>query len=305
VESPSLENWLQTHRKLLLGDYANFPFHEQIRTGDPRFKDCFRSTPTFGKPIWRGENEKGVVLLNADFGMGDTIHFFRFVSQVRSRVGRVILRCDEDFGSLFSDCEIVGKEQNLPEFDKIAHMMSLPRILDISKKDISGKQFLAPNETESLNPEFLSVVNKMGFFKVGVCCRGNPFNPRDSFRSMPESFLAELINKTKLMFFSLNKLGLPVSLANSLFDLRKEMSNWNRTAHLIRLMDLIISVDTAVAHLAGAMGKPTWLIVPTENPDWRWGLEGSRTLWYDSVKLYRNQDWSETIDVIAQDLLAL
>jgi len=84
------------------------------------------------------------------------------------------------------------------------------------------------------------------------------------------------------------------------------MLNWNDTAHLISQMTLVITVDTSVAHLAGSMGIPVWLLISTSNPEWRWGLKGSDTFWYDSMKLYRfDQSWENTMDLVAHDFKEL
>lgn len=292
--------WLECHQHLLNGDYDDhWPRHEWIRTGSPEFKDSYQSTPSFGKPIWGGLVEPITLLVNADFGMGDTIHFWRFISQVRRRVSKLFLRCDEDFKTLF-DVEIIGKNEPLPEFDKIIHMMALPHVLDIKKTDLSGEAYLVPNLDKPMDEDFCKFLSTCKSTKVGVCWQGNPFNPRDNIRSVPE--LSSCFDST-CGFFCLNKIG---DVPSNYFDLKAYLTDWNVTAHLVSLLDLVITVDTAIAHLAGALGVPTWLILSNEDLDWRWGREGSSTLWYDSVRIFRRQtDWHEVLCRVRNDLLAL
>jgi hypothetical protein len=300
-----LEKWLERHSQLLNGNYdEGWPSHEDIRTGNPDFKDRFEPTPTFDKPIWDGRRAPFVLLINADFGMGDTIQFWRFVQMAKDRVYFVYVRCDSDFKPLFNKertgIEVIGKEEPLPHFDAIIHMMALPKVLGIKKSDISGKPYISPNDSEPMDRILRSLLSTTRFSKLGMCWQGNPFNPRDHLRSIPDLLVQKYWIWPGTKFFSLNKIG---EIPAEFCDMKPYMRDWNETAHLLQLMDLVITVDTAVAHLSGALGRPTWLIVPTEDPDWRWGREGSETLWYDSVRLYRNRDWEETMNGIAEDIL--
>lgn len=302
-----IDRWLEIHRHLLAGDYDDWwPGHADIRTGDPAYKDRFEPTPTFGRPVWDGSSFDGTLLVNANFGMGDTIQFYRFMPLVRARVGRVILRCDEDFRSLFRDTEVAPSRDPLPEFDQIIHMMALPKVLGVKKADIAGKPYLSPQPCypPGYVADMASTIKAMRSSKIGLCWRGNPFNPRDRIRSMPESardrFLQAIDSGIK--FFSLNKIG-PVP--PTCWNMKPYMSDWDETARLLEQMDLVVSVDTAVAHLAGAMGVPTWVIVPTEDPDWRWGVDGDRTLWYDSMRLFRNTgSWDDVVDAVAREMIS-
>lgn len=287
------QQWERSLELLTAGDYINgWPQHEWIRTGNSDKKHIFEPTPTFGMPIWQGDAEPITLLINADFGMGDTIMFRRFMKEATKRVSRTILRCDEDFGTLFQDS--VGKDQ-LPEFDKIIHMMALPRVL---KAKISGVSYLQPVGDSQQD---LSVLSQLKFLKIGVCWSGNPFNPRDAGRSIPTDVIRGLLFESGMKYFSLNKIESPPS---GFLDMRGFMQDWNATAHLLSRLDLIISVDTAIAHLAGAMGKQVWLLI-SEEPDWRWGRIGSKTVWYDSMRIYRKQDsWSNLLQLVINDLKA-
>lgn len=280
--------WSKCLQKLKEGKWEEgWPDHEWIRTGDPQFKDKFETTPTYGKPIWRGEKEPISLLVNADFGMGDTIHFYRFLAEAATKVQKLSLRCDEDFRGLFD----FDMTQNT-DCDKICHMMTLPKILGSA---ISGKPYLQPKG----QPHGLT---KMQFEKpkVGFCWCGNPFNPRDSDRSIPLDIFMQMI--VGVVPYTLVKHCEP---PEGFLDVRGLMGDWNQTAHLLKSLDLIVSVDTAIAHLGGALGVPTWLLLP-DNPDWRWGTSGESTAWYDSVRIFRqSKDWTSLIEPIRQNLLDL
>lgn len=285
---------------LLAGDYDdNWPSHEEIVAGSPR--DGEIPAATYGKPVWTGEQEPITLLVNAEFGDGDTIHFWRFIEQTKALVSKVILRCNADFRTLFTGVEIVDKEEPLPEFDKIIHMMALPKALGVKKAEISGKPYLEPNHEDRASSA-IQCISLLRFHKFGVCWAGNPFNPRDVYRSIPTNMLSVLDVVEGLRFFTLNKLYLP---PESYIDSRGLMTDWNQTAHLLNQMTLVITVDTALAHLAGAMGRPVWMLTPDQEPDWRWGLTGDRTLWYDSMRLYRRDgNWEPTLELVARDFLA-
>ncbi len=280
--------WSKCIQLLREGNWdAGWPDHEWIRTGNPEFKDEFEPTPTYGKPIWRGETEPISLLVNADFGMGDTIHFYRFIAEATQKVQKLYLKCDDDFEDLF-DVELY-RDQN---FDKICHMMTLPKIL---KAEISGKPYLVPKDEPHEFTKFQFEKPKVGF-----CWCGNPFNPRDADRSIPLDIFMQMVDG--VVPYTLVKHCEP---PEGFLDVRGLMGDWNQTAHLLKSLDLIVSVDTAIAHLGGALGVPTWLLLP-DDPDWRWGTSGETTVWYDSVRIFRRSKcWTSLIESIRQNLLTL
>lgn len=269
------------------GDYTTWPRHQCIPTGTPGQTGF---TETYDHPIWDGSEKPITLLVNADFGMGDTIHFYRFIPEVQKRVKKVILRCDEDFRTLFPSVEIMSPDQELPEFDEIIHMMALPGVLGI--KEASGKPYISPNYDEKLASS-LYIFDTMSFVKIGICWHGNPFGPRETGRSIPVELFKPWTD-TGARFFSLSKI---YPAPEGFFDMRKFMSNWNHTAYLLTYMDLVISVDTAVAHLAGALGVQSAVLVNT-TPDWRWKDKGEDSVWYDSLRIIRQKkegDWEELL----------
>jgi len=282
-----VENWSRSLRLLRNGDPDGWPQHEYIRTARWDTKNIFEVTPTFGKPIWNGEN--GKVLVNADFGMGDTIHFYRFLEFVPEK----ILRCDSNFACLF-DVDTCSHDSKIPDCDYVIHMMALPRVLGLT--DFSGQPYLKPKPPAS---KLISVLDQIKLKKIGVCWAGNPGNPRDRRRSLPIESLVKLKSEVPMFHFVKH-----FSCPEGFMDFRGYMRDWNQTAHLLSKMDLVISVDTAVAHLAGAMGVPTWLLLPND-PDWRWGDFGTKTHWYDSIRIFRQKDsgWDSVLDEVVAALL--
>jgi hypothetical protein len=196
--------------------------------------------------------------------MGDTIQFYRFIEEAKSRVSKLILRCDEDFKTLFCDTNVVGKDEKLPEFDKVIHMMALPKVLGIKKSDIKGEKYISVNKNDPMDWILQSTLAPMRATKIGICWQGNPFNPRDHLRSMPLEFAEYFVRSfdPRMGFYSLNKIG---KVSDAFLDMKPYMGNWNQTAQLIQLMDIVVTVDTAVAHLAGALNRTTYLIIPDED----------------------------------------
>jgi len=254
----------------------------------------------FHQPVWNGQALEGrVILLHAEQGCGDTIQFARYVAQVQGRSGRVILEVQEGLHSLLgaipgvSQCLRQGIDP-LPEFDVHCPLMSLPLALGTAQPmpqpvriPLSFAQ--APGAEKQL-------------LRIGLVWSGNPQHIRDTFRSMPLRNLHRLRELPDAVFTCLQK----VVTENDEDAVREfPMScpltpdgDFLETARTIDQLDLIISVDTSVAHLAASMGKPVWLLLP-EVADWRWGVEGERTVWYPSMTLFRQRregDWAELME---------
>ena len=285
------EEWENCLKLLRVEADAGWPRHECIPTGTPGTQGF---TPTFDHPIWDGSEKSITLLVNADFGMGDTIHFYRFIAAAQQRVKRLILRCDRDLHTLFGSTETCSVDDPLPEFDEIIHMMALPRVLGIGKQDVSGARYLSPNYDEKLAAS-LYLFDLMRFTKIGVCWAGNPFSPRDKGRSIPVELFKSWTDQG-MKLFSLSKTD---PAPDGFFDMRDYMQNWNHTAYLLTYMDLVISVDTAIAHLAGALGAQTALLVSTK-PDWRWKDVGDTTRWYDNVSIFRQKDEGDWVELLAR-----
>lgn len=287
--------WAESYKLLLQGDYdRGWPDHEIIPVQNNK---GISAASTYGLPVWKGEIEPITLLVNAEFGDGDTIQYFRFLKLAEDRVAKVILKCNEEFRDLFEGVEICDSLSPPPKADKIIHMMALPKVLGVTKSDISGKSYLKASSIVNPGKE-IQILSLLKMSKFGINWAGNPFSPRDFIRTIPIQHFKRL-DVEGIKFFSLNKLYQP---PDCYFDCRGLMRDWNQTAHLISLMSLVITVETAIACLAGALGVPVWVLVPSEEPEYRWGLNGDTTIWYDSMRLYRKKgSWENTLDEVAND----
>lgn len=252
---------------------------------------------------WEGQEPAGkTVLLHAEQGLGDTIQFCRYASLLKARGARVILACDGALRRLMKGmdavAEVIAFGQSLPPFDAYLPMLSAPRVFQTELGSI-------PATTPYLSPppaaveEWAARLGPPGDTpRVGLVWAGGPRHARDRERSIPLSSFAALAD-LPATFFSLQKgNGAEQAAASPLprwVDVTDELFDMADTAALIANLDLVITVDTAVAHLAGAMGRPVWTLVQF-NPDWRWLLDRDDSPWYPTMRLFRQTspgDWPE------------
>ncbi|KPA16954.1 glycosyltransferase [Candidatus Magnetomorum sp. HK-1] len=267
--------------------------------------------PKYDKPMWDGCAFNGQTLLvYMEQGFGDAIQFIRYLPQVKARGGTVILICHPSLQRLFETVQgvdhIIPENYQLPSFDYHISLMSLPNIFQTKLETI-------PSETPYLSlpyevPKILDeIINKHGKnFNIGFVWAGNPANKHDQDRSIPQYMFSVIMTAQNIRMFSLQKQTVP-SDADLLFDyidLAPHLNDFSDTAYAISKMDLIISVDTAVAHLAGALNRPVWILLP-KTPDWRWLLNRNDSPWYMSVKLFRQQVdglWTDVFIQVIQEL---
>ncbi|HEY8750745.1 MAG TPA: tetratricopeptide repeat protein, partial [Tepidisphaeraceae bacterium] len=298
---------------LLAGDFARgWPLYEA------RWKVAGRSANRgLTQPMWDGGDLNGrSILLHAEQGLGDTIQFIRYVPAVRAKGARqvkvlcppVLARLLE--GQLGIDL-VVSDESALPPFDVHFPLVSLPRILGTNLETI-----LAPVPYLSADParvEFwrrrLNMLTPAR--NVGLVWAGSASHLNDHNRSIPLAKMGPLA-QPGIRFISL-QIGEPALQARlpipgmGLVDWTDELDDLAQTAALIVNLDLVITVDTAVAHLAGALSKRVWLMLPAA-PDWRWMWGRSDSPWYPTMKLFRQPsrgDWPTVIRQIAAEMPAL
>ena len=269
---------------------------------------------TLPKPLWDGANLEGkTILLQAEQGMGDLIQFIRYVPLIRGRGGHIIVECHPPLVRLLETFvgveKVVAIGESLPEFDVYIPLLSLPRILGTTLATIPAEiPYIYPLETVSFK---LDPPAKSGL-KVGLVWAGNPSNQDDRNRSCSLHHFLSLINLPNIAFYSLqkgpkaaeiNQISEPVPLQ----DLSSQLNDFADTAAVIAQLDLVITVDTAVAHLAGAMGKPVWVLLGY-NPDWRWMCDREDSPWYPSVRLFRQNspgNWQEMLARVREALKQL
>lgn len=291
------------------------------------------------KKLWKGDkslkNKK--ILIYGEQGIGDQIQFIRYIKNLKELGAYVIVHCSKPLEILFKRIKEIDKVfirdivnnigEEFPEYDYQCSMMSLPYLLGVEQ--ISGDAYLEPATLK-----FIDSIKKdySETFNVGIVWAGSAAHPFDKNRSFSLKNFKEIQNLEKIKLFSLQlentkrkygfihkneSISSPKSLESAeivdfsegcedikLVDLTKMIESVEDTATILAGLDLVICCDTAIAHLAGAMGKPVWVVLPY-NPDWRWGINGSSTDWYNSMRIYRKterNDWSEVFEKIKKDL---
>jgi tetratricopeptide (TPR) repeat protein len=261
----------------------------------------------FSQPRWHGEDIAGKTLfLHAEQGFGDAIQAVRFVRQIGERGVRVILECRPEQKTLFafSNCAdvVIAYGEPIPPFDYFTSLISVAGILGITLETIPNQMpYLAAPPIENL---------ASGKIKIGLVWAGNPHHHDDAARSLPLAEFAPILQSPHKTFYSLqvpvperDRAFLPTF--SNLINLDGRLKDFLDTAAVIAQMDLVIAVDTAVAHLAGALGKPVWLLVQ-HSPDWRWFQQFPETTpWYPTMRLFRQAQrgqWQPVIARVAEKL---
>ena len=249
---------------------------------------------------WDGGDQKGVtILLHAEQGFGDAIQFVRYASFAASKAGRVILECKPALVDILRTVdgvdEAVARGSDLPPFDVHCPLLSLPHLHGTILETIPERpQYLTP-DVEKVSA-WAKRLDGPGL-KVGLAWAGNPKHLNDRNRSLEARHLQDFAEMGP-SFFSL-QVGARAadleSLTNrsSITDLAPLLTDYSETAAAIASLDLVICVDTSVAHLAGALGKPVWNLLPFGG-EWRWLFQREDTPWYPTMRLFRQPilgDW--------------
>jgi tetratricopeptide (TPR) repeat protein len=297
--------------QLLTGDFAhgwdNFESRLALLPSPPSAK--------FSQPQWDGKPLNGrTILLQAEQGFGDTIQFIRYAPFVAARGGRVIVACQSAVHRLLAGFPAVEQfisEDESPGFDVQSSLLSLPGLFGTDLSSIPNPSIYLKPAPELLEVWKRKLVAYSPGLKVGLAWAGSATNLNDRKRSIPLSQFQPMADLPRVMFYSLQKGPAAAQAASAppglnLIDLTGEISDFADTAALIANLDLVISVDTAVAHLAGAIGKQVWILLPT-NPDWRWMLGRDDSPWYPTMRLFRQPEtgnWPEVISRVNRSLQA-
>ena len=298
-------HWCLSHTLLLQGNYIDGWKEYEWRL--KRNKDT--SSRSFSPPQWEGSSLEGkTILLHAEQGVGDTIQFIRYVPEVSKRGGSVIVECQKQLEPLLRNNlgieRVIPRGETLPHFDCHASLLSLPKIFGTEVSSIpAGRPYLS---TSAQVPPLDILEGKKD---IGIVWAGAAGHINDKNRSTPLSNFIPLVNNSNVNLFSLQVGKRRGDLSTSpkyekITDLAPQISNYADTAAFIKQLDLIISVDTSVAHLAGAMGKSVWLLLPFV-PDFRWMTNREDTPWYPTVRLFRQQqrgDWTGVFSAVFQAL---
>jgi len=283
---------------LLAGDFEHGFTEYEWRWQCPQHLESYPSRK-LSQPLWDGSNlDDRTLLLHSEQGFGDTIQFIRYAPLVAQRGGRVVLECQEPLIRLLKTVagieQFVVKGKALPEFHVHAPLISLPRILGTTLENIPAQvpYLAAPESSINLKAPTDSRL------KVGIVWAGSSTNQRDRTRSCFLNHFFRLLNTPSVAFYSLQKGPRAAELTQScelpVQDLSSHLCDFADTAAAVAQLDLVITVDTSVAHLAGAMNKPVWVLL-SFSADWRWMLGREDSPWYPSMRLFRQEfpgDWA-------------
>ena len=263
------------------------------------------SQRNFARPLWLGQHEIAgkTILLHAEQGLGDTIQFCRYVPLVAQRGARVVLEVQDSLKELMSSLagasEVVASDAVLPEFDLQCPLLSLPLAFGTRLETIpSAVPYLQASSSAAAKWDTRLGPNHR--LRVGLAWSGRPM-PRH--RSIPLGSLLSLLDMDAT-FVSLQKDVKPeeasiLSERSDLLHFGDDLQDFSETAALIANMDLVISINTSVAHLAGALAKPIWVMLPF-TPDWRWLLDRNDSPWYPTARLFRQDETRSWEGVIAR-----
>jgi tetratricopeptide (TPR) repeat protein len=270
------------------------------------------ATPTDRKQ-WDGSPLNGQpIVLRSEQGFGDTIQFIRYASMVKQRGGRVLVECSPLLKDLIATAPgvdgVFAWDGDAPNVNIEVWMMSLPHYFATTPEKIPATvPYLKhdPARADRLRP-FTEIPTGL---KVGLIWAGNPDHLNDRNRSCPLSALAPLTQIPGVQCFNLQKgvaaeRDAALAAQLGLIDLARNCNDFADLAAAMSLMDLIISVDTAPAHLAGALARPVWLLLPRA-AEWRWNLDPERSRWYSTMRLFRQPstgDWDAVIQQVASTI---
>jgi tetratricopeptide (TPR) repeat protein len=272
--------------------------------------------PAMTSAHWNGMRiPTGRLLLVGDQGYGDTIQFARYIGMAAERVQDVILGCSQEMGPLLENIPGVAQYchrwNDVPGHAVHCRLSSLPHIFGTTPDTIPAKvpYLFAEPERAAHWRDRLDASLPRGLKRIGLAWTGRPTHPNDRRRSVRLSRLLPLTEAGPAAFVSLQK-PMPESdreamkAFNGMTDLSADLTDFGETAALIQNLDLVITVDTSMGHLAGAMAKPIWVLVPKAS-DWRWQLDREDSPWYPTARLFRQAKPGEWDPVLARLTAAL
>ena len=307
--------WNKAVISLLQGDFPNgWRAHETRWTRSNA--DSMRWSD---KPLWLGEeNLRGKTLLvHAEQGLGDTMQFVRYVGELATLGCDVLLEVQAPMLALarasYPQLQVFAMGDNLPPSDFQIPLMSLPLACrtTIDTVPAATPYLNAPAERVEYWARHLPI-GAPGAKKIGLVWSGNPAHSNDRNRSISLELLLPACTARGCQLYSLQKDPRPEDLAllgqtSAIIDLEPCLTDYVETAAIIANLDLVITVDTSVAHLAGAMNKPVWVLLPFL-PDYRWLLDRRDSPWYPSARLYRQQaagDWRAVMQAVSKELSSI
>jgi tetratricopeptide (TPR) repeat protein/ADP-heptose:LPS heptosyltransferase len=305
--------WNLAVLQLLAGNFeAGWAGREAARWKIPVLVDGY---PKLSRPLWRGADpvEGKTILICPDEGLGDVIQFVRYVPMLAAKGARVILIVQDELYPLLS--RLPGVAQCLrrsattpPPYDVHCPLTSLPLAFGTRLDTIPAQTCYLPAPPADRVEAWEKRLGSHDGLRIGLVWSGNPRHPKDQSRSMPFRTIARLLN-ADATFVSLQKDPRAedrpaLRERTDVVDLTDHLTDFVETAALVSCLDLVITVDTSVAHLSGALGRPTWILLPYA-PDYRWLLDREDSPWYPTVRLFRQDeghDYARVVDRVYREL---
>jgi thioredoxin-like negative regulator of GroEL len=269
-------------------------------------------------PLWEGEAilEK-TLLIYTEQGAGDAVQFARYIPLVAERCQQLIVVCITELIPLFSTLKGIDQlrepgQIKVSEFDTYLPLISLPRIFKTTLTTIPDQ--LPYFDRAALRRRKQAIIETLATTlerKIGIVWAGSQTHQNDRHHSCPLVAFEPLLRSTDMRFYSLQKGERSQDLATlpselTVEDLAPQLNDYGELALWLEPLDLVISVDTSVAHVAAAFGQPVWLLLSQDN-DWRWGINNETTPWYPGIRLFRQtqlNNWDEVMERVLKELLS-
>jgi tetratricopeptide (TPR) repeat protein len=306
--------WNASLAQLTLGNFRDGWNNYEVRW---RKKETAQYKRDLAEPLWLGNEEVAgrTILLHLEQGLGDTIQFVRYAPLLARRGAKVILEVQTPLKSLLAQVEgiagIFASGEELPHFDLRCPFMSLPLAFGTELDTIPADIPYIPVPADRV-PRWQTRLGERHGLRVGVAWAGSASHVNNSNRSIALSRFAALFSVPNVEFVTLQKELAPgdadiLRQCRNVTALGEELTDFADTAALISLLDLVIAVDTSVVHLAGAIGRPFWVLIPFA-PDFRWLLGGDDTPWYPGARLFRQPGidaWESVFERVRAELTSL
>jgi Flp pilus assembly protein TadD len=295
--------------RLLKGDFSAAWADYEYRWQQPGI-----APRSFAQPRWDGEPVPGkTILVHAEQGLGDTLQFIRYAPLVKERGGRVVVECQPSLLRLLDGIEgvdqLVGRGSPLPPFAVQVPLLSLPGIFGTTPGNVPARIPYLRAESERIQ-HWRGRLTRAAGFRIGIAWQGSRAFKYDRYRSIPLAQFAPLAHVAGASLISLQKGAGQEQLANVPFPvhvlecLDEDGGAFLDTAAVMRNLDLVITSDSAIAHLAGGLGVPVWVALPVA-PDWRWLLDRRDSPWYPTMRLFRQLRFGDWIVVFEEMGVAL
>ena len=308
-------HWNRSLSLLQLGDYENGWKEYEWRWR--RTKSPMRPLP---RPMWDGSSLEGnTILIWSEQGLGDTVQFSRYVPLVKEKGGTVALECPSPLLKLMARFggvdQLVPEGQPLPPFDCHVPLMSLPRLFATRLESVPAPKSYITAQADRVE-RWREAMQSTDGLKIGLAWQGNPHHQWDRHRSLPLKQLAPLAELANVRLYSLQRgpgveqiagVSGKIRIVDLLDPAWTDAEAWAEVAAIMVNLDLVITVDTATAHVAGALGVRTWGLLAALC-DWRWLQGREDTPWYPAMRLFRQDrlgEWAPVIERVAKEVVGL